>query len=322
MKTALLLWDQVHVIAPWEGYRPNHEDRSMGEAFDLMGVVRNPTVSEKRVAHDLIEDFVTRPLPRSFTETLLGGRDYSLYAQKLLPETWDLLNEAMYVRGDLPQGGRSRVSEAVGLTVMSLLADSCAGTTLKRVTDRADAYANLSGCFLEYSPATPNEFEQNTAAHDQARQQLLAISLSTVDVRSIPMERLLDMRQNETSSLRDLRHRLNDHLEDHARVLAAASESDAVELKRQFADDTVSDYDCLSEQLKLHAGQLVFKDILACVVAGATAFNAPHALSVAGGVLALGGVIAANCSFVAARKKLLIEHPTAYLYEIKPGRLI
>jgi hypothetical protein len=100
LKTSLLLWDRLEFIVPFDGYRPRYDDREVSEAIELFGVQRTPTVQEKREVHTEIEDLVTRQLPQVFYYEE-GGRfsysDYEIYPQKLLPETWKMLQQQRLV---------------------------------------------------------------------------------------------------------------------------------------------------------------------------------------------------------------------------------
>jgi len=66
LRTALLLWDNVAIVAPYPGFVPEYEERHFQEAFEIIGRCHYPTEQEKRNAHELIEDFATRPLPKAF----------------------------------------------------------------------------------------------------------------------------------------------------------------------------------------------------------------------------------------------------------------
>jgi hypothetical protein len=43
MKTALLLWDELHAIAPWDGYRRGIEARCWGKPLRSSGLRTFPT---------------------------------------------------------------------------------------------------------------------------------------------------------------------------------------------------------------------------------------------------------------------------------------
>ena len=66
LKTSLLLWDKVTVIAPWDHFRAGYTDRVVEEAVELIAEYHYPSDDEKTQAHKLIEDLITRPLPKLF----------------------------------------------------------------------------------------------------------------------------------------------------------------------------------------------------------------------------------------------------------------
>src|ERR1035438_689909 len=103
MKTALLLWDELHVIVPWSGYRPRYRSPLLGEAFDVIGTTHVPDEGEKLAAHTLIEGFITEhTLPPVFffqptTRRAAHGlhqMSYDVYSEKLMHETWRLLQDS------------------------------------------------------------------------------------------------------------------------------------------------------------------------------------------------------------------------------------
>ena len=216
-KTALLLWDTVHTIVPWPEYKPTYEDHLLSEAYELIGVAHYPDAQEKRLAHEFVEDFATRPLPRAFgVKSALEHADmYELYPGKLLPKTWRILEDLGL--SDTPSGiGRHPTTVPTGLSLMSILADCCAGVTLTRITDREDAYASLAGMFVE----DPWVLNGESVLFDQ----LVTIALQAVDLSSVSFHALLDMRRREIASTKGagitvLRHNFADHLELQAKRL-------------------------------------------------------------------------------------------------------
>ena len=88
---------------------------------------------------------------------------YSMYATKLLPATWEILKDArMAMDSTGPRDMYASVSTRYSL--LSIIADCCAGETLNRVTDKGVAYANVAGLLTE--KPTPE------IALDKAREQI------------------------------------------------------------------------------------------------------------------------------------------------------
>jgi hypothetical protein len=327
-KTALLLWDKLHIIAPSPRYIPNYSSRAQNEAFELIGRCHYPSDKEKQQTHELVEDFATRPLPDAFSYRAANGSTaiYEVYSDKLLPETWQVLHEAGLA------GRRSGLrgyptAESTGLSLMSLLADCCAGKSLARVTDRALAYASLAGLLTGVQDAS--------VATEKARQALLPIAVTIADVQDLALEGWIAFRKREEGAsdghlVRQLRHRFVACIEAQAQTLAAAENSrDREELRRQFEQDMRDDYRALREALKLEAHQtLGTKELITAVVGGIATIGAvathqllpmPGVITATGAIVAVGGLIAGRGRFLSSRRKLLVEHPMAYLYEAGDG---
>jgi hypothetical protein len=322
LKTSLLLWDNVHVIVPWPHYTPHHRSKEAAEAFSLIVKCHFPSDDEKEHAHKLVEDFVERPLPAAFSYSLdQNDQDhYDIYPEKFLYKTVKMLRE----RGMSVQAGRRnmRSSAATGLAVMNIVADCCAGNTLGRITDEGAAYASLAGLLVE---------PDATLALSEARETLVPILIRAIDVKKFSLKRLIDFRKREVSSsdgslLRALRHRLLDKIEQQAKRLAALEPGLAREaVQDEFEADMKDDYRDLREALKAKATQtLATKEFLIATVSGIGAIASvcatpvfPIAASASGGqgAIAVGGLIALKSKWVQERRKLLKEHPTAYIYE-------
>jgi hypothetical protein len=332
LKTALLLWDELHIVAPRQHYRPRYDSTEQNEAFEIIGRCHYPTEIEKHQTHDLVEDFATRRLPDAFTYRAsdTSTEHYAVYGEKLLPETWRVLQEAnLAAQTGGPRGYLT--SGPTGLSLMSLLADCCAGKTLTRVTDQAVAYASLAGLLT-----APEEEPPISTA--QARDVLLPITVAIADVKDLPLKHWVALRKREAVSndghlIRDLRHRFVAHLESQAESLAAATRgTDQKELRRQFEEDMCDDYQALRDALKLEAHQVLgTKELIVAVLGviatiGAAVTNAPmpivDVVGTGGAVVAIGGLLARHSKFISARQKVLHEHPMAYLYESTPGQKI
>ncbi len=129
IRTSLLLWDRLHLMVPWDGFFPSYDNPDHARALELIGVQHVPTHEEKKQAHEIVEDFATRPLPEAFSYASKGhGDDWPVYAEKLLPETWQMLN--MTGRAGSRTRGGVPVTKPTGLSLLSLLADCCAGQSL------------------------------------------------------------------------------------------------------------------------------------------------------------------------------------------------
>lgn len=332
LKTALLLWDEIKVIVPWQGYSIRYRSPSEAEAFELVGRQIYPTANEKRRVHKIVKGLTSQQLPRAFRfDRRMDGREqeYEMFAEKLLPETWELLKEARMAH-DLPsRTSHMAASEPTGLLLMSLLADCCAGETCSRVTDRNDAYSRLAGLLVERIP------QLDIRPTTDAQLLLVPIALKLIDPDRFTLDRLIQFRRAEErsggSAHRSLRHRFTQHLDSFAiRIAELSSIRDRKEVEREFEDDLRIDLEDLKEALKLEAGQVLgTKEFVAVVLLAAAQFAAfsqgnssstiAAKITAGAGISAIGGLYALNSKFGAARLKLLKDHPTAYLYQLGGG---
>jgi hypothetical protein len=332
----LLLWDELHVIVPENGFKVSYTSTTEEKAMDLVGRYRAPTDAEKAAAHELIEDFVSRPLPAAFSYADTIVDPYEVYPQKLMMKTWDLLQRAQLVGPALPNQDMP-AARNTGLSLMSILADCCAGTQLARVTDQSAAYAFLSDA------AVRNQAEQAT---DEARSSLMSVPLQIAAVDNVPIEKLIALREREKAGkspgLAALRHRLADKLEEQASALSAVkTRSDHEELTRQFKQFLAEDLRDLREALKLESTEVLTSKVVLGSVLGVLGAFAPvlatmmpaiglplAAVAGASGLLkagaaagAIGGLLNTKAKFAKTRAKVLEQHPTAYLYEALEGPL-
>jgi hypothetical protein len=321
LKTALLLWDELHFIVPDEYYRADIQDRDQEEAYELIGRKRIPSETEKRDAHVLIEDFVKRGLPDSFRLTASDNDYYEIYPQKLLYNTWKMLEDAGMVRNQLDHPDQV-ATKVTGLSLMSILADCCAGEHFARVTDQDSAYAVLAGALLE---------QEKASVVDVARQELIPIPIKIANLETVPLKKLIDFRKNERNSktgFTELRHRFVDSVNDHAKKLAlTTNEADHREVKRLYEQQLTNDLRSLRNELNLDAQQVLgSKDFLLPVIGSLATFvpilNVP-VVGIGLSIAAIGGLVSLRAKFAQSRSKILQAHPMAYLYEaVSAGSLV
>lgn len=322
LKSSLLLWDEVHVIVPWPGFEPSYDSTDAHDAFSLIGRCRCPSDKEKTQVHKLVEDFVSRPLPKAFTYRSTSSVIHGVYPQKLLPETWQVLCRAR-LAGEHRAGIQFPMSEPTALSLMNIIADTCAGNSLARITDQADAYAALTGLFVD---------ESRVDNPPPGMAELVPLTVSIVSTENLPLKKLVDFRKREESAndgqfIRDLRHRFVERIEAQVKQLSTTQNaSDVAELKRQFHQDMQDDYRDLREALKLEAQQLLeMKELwtvilgVGIVAAAAVGIPMPNVVGAGGAAASIGGLLAKRAKFVSTRRKLLREHPIAYLYEAAGG---
>jgi hypothetical protein len=199
LKNALVLWDSVETIVPTSNWRPHRfTDKATNEAVDLVVVSRKPNQEEKSEAHKALKKLYDSGEIAKLIATAprdLHSSPYLIYPEKFMHETWHMLTHggmAQWVDHHSDYG----VPPALGFLMMSLLADACAGTQIQKITDRVDAYSWLSESHAQTLSSTHVkgfDVSQVAPAHDR----LVTLSLEVLDVRNVPMERLVAFRKRE-----------------------------------------------------------------------------------------------------------------------------
>ena len=328
LSTCLLLWDKVQFIVPYPGYQPGYRHKDIVRAIEIIGEHHCPTDAQKEQVHDFIEDFVTRPLPDAFFyREEPESEPYAIYEDKFFEKTWQLLREAK-LTGEAARHSRVPVRHLCGLTLMSMLADCCAGSTRARVADRSAAYANVVGLLANHARGIVEE-------PVQSYEQLVPISLSVVNTEAIDLKRLIEFREREAKSgghaIRDLRHRYVTRLETYAQRLATVvhNKSDQKEIQRQFEQDMKDDLAFLREELAFAKKDVVFsKGVVGTVLAGASSIAASFgtpidltgALTSAGIPDAIFGAFQVRNKYQQSRRAILQKHPMAYMYEFNAAK--
>src|SRR5579864_3627015 len=92
MKTALLLWDQVEFITPWDNYQISYREfgyntddtKSLEHAHRLIHQEHVPSDEEKLKAHDRVLDLATTPhLPPWFLKKADKDAGFAIHFEKL-----------------------------------------------------------------------------------------------------------------------------------------------------------------------------------------------------------------------------------------------
>jgi hypothetical protein len=312
-------------MAPDEYYRPYYDSKEMAEAVELIGIRHSPDDNEKKEADSIIEDFATSQLPEAFylAEKRKRDRHYQIYPRKFLPETWEKL-EALRLAGKPSANADYLLSEPAGLSLMSILADCCAGDTKARITDRGVAYETVAGLWT--APAQPK---------GQDYESLVSLSLEVLDMQNIPLRNLIDFRKREQAeaaggSLTRARHSYLQRIESGFEALKKAKRpGDVKQLKKDFKSDLQKDYSALYAEISRSKTELYSAKetltALGVVIAGAAAaaivpFHIPAIFSLAGGIPIIGGALAVSNKYASSRAAIMDKHPMAYLYQLDRSR--
>ena len=322
MRSALLMWDEVKVIVPWEEFRPRHGRPAMAAAWELVGGTMFPDPVQQRRAHQRIEELLasTAPMDVLYRNDAPASGDYEIWPQKLLHETWNLLRERRMTPGPLANGDYP-FEEQGGLAVMSKLADACAGTTFARWTDRFLAY----GLVADRDPQMA------------AQTAVVPLTLSLIDASSISIERLIDFRRREQSErrggdYRTLRHRYADAVVRHVEATRMVeSRNELRQLRREFEDDMRGDLRDLRDALGVGRLDAITSPVIVTAVVAASSWLATaDPVATATAAMAGGGAARAiekvvelfrlRTGFSAKQRKVMADHPMAYLYELNRSR--
>jgi hypothetical protein len=84
LKTSLLMWDHLEFIVPYPEYNTSYRNKDIERAIELFGVQRCPSKTDKSKAHDIIEDFATRPLPTPFFTGQITRTDIMKFTRRNL----------------------------------------------------------------------------------------------------------------------------------------------------------------------------------------------------------------------------------------------
>lgn len=323
LRTALLLWDELEFIVPWEGFIPDHPDRDVAEIVELIGRQSVPSLEAKRLAHERIEEFATQQLPVSFyhrpRQRDSAGVPY-MFVRKLLPETWDMLREVQLAGAS---DGRANVlNDDTGLVLMSILTDCCAGEEKARITDRTEAYANLSNLLVRKDIASSDD--------TTLQQCLVPITLKVIAAEDVPIRDLIKFRQREAKSsgsdLRRLRQRYRERIEQQIQALAATSRaSDRRELQNEFEIEMRNDLTELKGELRIaRTNAATSKDLMflaaTALTAGVAITKGLHVpieqVTAVGSLPIIGGVVNSASKYVEARRSIIAKHPMAYMLEL------
>jgi hypothetical protein len=315
-KNALLLWDQIEYISPGNDISGYYPEPLMKKAASQYTIPRVPNKSEKQQAHEAIIELLDHPLP---TWLFLNNREieeevrFQIYPQKFLPETWD----AIAAKGLIRDAETGLTSDALGLTMMSILAECCAGSEKRLITDKASAYSSLERYFATCAGAFPSSYEDSC-------ERLVTLSLRVLDFKYVSLTRILDIRQKENgangSQYKALRHGYLRKIEHHANLLSkAASASDIEEIERVFQQEIKTDLDMLKDELKDEGCKVVLSTEFAAAV---TSLATVPTTGLLGYSLAGIALLRKKTEYRSARNKILRNHPMSWLYSLNRIQLM
>lgn len=331
LRHALLVWDRVSFIVPWRGFLQNQDAPPMvRQTMELIGEEVEVEKTAKDAVYKALAALVSKPIPPWLTLSTPPKADldilkheYAIFPQKLDDRIARLLTEHKLARF---KGSDEDIytNPALGLLVMALIAQESAGTTKHTVTDRAAAYEWLAKyAFERHSAEGAVAVQANT---HMARLHLL--SLGALDLDSLPLERLVAMRQreasgNEGADYRKFRRHYLKRLQDCAQRLAKATlQADVTTIEQEYSEAMRDDVTFLRHALQDNAFTAILSKETGLAVAGsgATLLTA-GAVTVPSGIAAGLGALGVVQKFRTGAKKALSEHPIAWMYLASRGGL-
>lgn len=207
---------------------------------------------------------------------------------------------------------------------MAKLADACAGTQFARVTDRLMAYGMIGSG--DQQPGQASE--------------VVPITLDLIDAASIPIDRLIALREREAKEARGhdyrkMRHAYADMVQAHAAALGAALDQfERDELNRQFRDRMEAELKDLREALRFNFLDFALKPVVATTIVAAGSFWAgvdPALAVTTAAATAIGTstpdiansiseFVSRTFNFDQKQREAMANNPMAYMYALSKVR--
>ena len=278
MKSALLLWDQVEFITPYENYSIsyhelgyNAEDRKeLEHAHRLIQVEHVPSDKEKDVAHERILALATTPnLPEWFLRNEGQGSGFVIHFEKLFHRTWQDL-ERLGIAAIDRYDGDGILPRPFGRATMTILAQCCAGNDTQLVTDSAVATEDVRQT-IEIEERKRNELQFE--AEEKYFSSIGALNI--VDVDKFTLSQMIAFRERELREKapyqRVFRQNYWAKLDQAAQQYAAAkNDAERKRVRKKFQADLAGEFEFLKEELGLNTAEALFSvDTAALVTLGA-----------------------------------------------------
>src|SRR5208283_2785788 len=159
-------------------------------ASELLVKPCNPSDTQKEQAHIQLMDLVSRPLPAWFYIGSEQPKDW-IYADKFFRKTWDELQKRGLALAQSDNEKHYWSSKALGMLMMSVLADCCAGKTKVTATDQPDAYNTLGKCLAVEVGAEARHPREGEGA-------LVSTEVLSPSLDAIPFANLIKLRKQES----------------------------------------------------------------------------------------------------------------------------
>jgi hypothetical protein len=204
VKAAMLIWDELEVIVPYSGFPLTSTSEDVTKVLQETGFLspRAPEKDRQTAAHEKIVKLFSGHLPDwfLFQPNQPEEQRYLVYPQKLEYQTWDSLTEAR-VASEITSGNVAEMvlNRSVGLTLMSILAETYAGTTRELLTDVPDAQRAKAHVMAEAAGGVPLTNLSESESH------LVDMCLSGVNAEKIPLQTLIEAHNDPRREMREAR---------------------------------------------------------------------------------------------------------------------
>lgn len=307
LKTALFLWDSVDFIVPYRQFHRYGHDTDVSEALEVIGREYIPTKKDQRDVHDELQKICNGEIGSRFHFELQSpGRVYDFYPQKLMHETWEMLEQSKLARVVAEGSHVSRASTGplFGYYMMTILAVCCARNRKRLVTDLSDPYRALANLLGDDLPPDRSP--------DDWHGRLISLSLSGPDFGNISLPRLVELRRREDKLLAELRRNFLSAVDEAATDISANADNPNVIRDRieSYTDSMEKDLKELKRSLNRSAASLILSKEFGISV---LAVAATATVNPASGLFAVGGLSKGLIDYQDRRRKLLKDHPSSWL---------
>lgn len=317
LRSALLLWDRLEFIVPERDYKLRSPDNYalVDEALELIGDPKPPSYEQMTQAHNTIEDLITSKLPKDFLLEAAPEKDrYLVFPEKFLDETWTLIRDSGLGVPDTKNEFEDwSMSKSLGLSMMSILAEACAGTQKRTVTDRTIAYQSLANSLA-------NVYGGEFGVDNHNFDRLVTTTIKIVDPAQFSLAELIDFRKREIGDGEEftkLRHNYLSKIDECVRQLSnCRAVSDIEQVHKVFAESMESDFLELKSALRKRRNDTILSTevgvgLLALAGMAVTPWTLPS------GLLAVAALINQGRSYKADRRDIVKK--TCYVMVIPVG---
>jgi hypothetical protein len=276
--------------------------------------------------YEVVEDLVAGEVPEwlrlkvspkaEFADPILR-EEYAMYAEKLDERTVQLLRARGLVR---PRGGSGHdlyTTPGLGLMLLALLAQICAGATKVTITDRGSAYAWLAKYAFEKE--SREEKASTQSQKTEIMKRLNVTCLSIFEPAQIDLRALIAMREREAAGdgkdYRKFRRNYLSRIQTYAdRIVGAQSPRDVAEIERQYRIEMQDDVKFLQDALQDNVLDAILSKETGIGIATQGASLLTGVPGIAAAIGALLGAMGVGKKFARGKQKVLFDHATAWVY--------